>query len=83
MGVDGEGWRRMEIYSRAVMTDLPSAPEDLLCIIRCNCTTDCSTTRCSCRKHNVECSPACGQCRGVGCCNSSVADSSEDDDDDI
>ena len=75
--VDGEGWK-------STHDDRPTAlTEDLLRIIRCNCTTDCSTARCSCRKHNLECSPACGQCRGVGCCNSSVADSSEDDDDDI
>ena len=76
--VDEEG-----LKSIPVMTDLPPAPEDLLRIIRCNCTTDCSTARCSCRKHNLECSPSCGQCRGFGCCNSSVADSREDEDDDI
>ena len=73
-------WMEKDGNLLPVMTDLPPAPEDLICIIRCDCTTDCSTARCSCRKHNLECSPAYGQCRGVGCCNSSVADSSEDDD---
>ncbi|KAK3732581.1 hypothetical protein QZH41_004976 [Actinostola sp. cb2023] len=29
-----------------------------------------STLRCTCRKHNLECSPACGQCKGSGCSNS-------------
>ena len=77
------GWMEKDGHLFPVMTDLPPAPQDLMRIIRCNCTTDCSTARCSCRKHNLECSPACGQCRGVGCCNSSVAESSEDDDDEI
>ena len=66
----------------AVMTDLLPAPDELLRVIRCNCTTDCSTSRCSCRKHSLECSPACGQCRGIGCFNSTAADISDEDDDD-
>ncbi len=65
-----------------VMTDLPPALDELLRVIRCNCTTDCSTARCSCRQHSLECSPACGQCRGIGCSNSIAADISDEDDDD-
>ena len=60
-----------------VMTDLPPAPA-----IRCNCTTDCSTARCNCRKHSLGCSPACGQCRVIGCSNITAADISDEDDDD-
>ena len=37
------------------MTDLPPAPDELLRVIRCKCTTDCSAGRCSCRKHSLEC----------------------------
>ena len=61
-----------------VLTDMPPAPDDLLKIIRCNCQTDCSNMRCTCRKHNVKCSVACGNCRGSGCTNS---DRLEEDDD--
>ena len=55
------------------------APEYLLHIIRCNCKTDCSTTRCNCKKHNIECTPACGNCRGSGCTNSSLFEDDEED----
>ena len=65
-----------------VMTDLPPARDELLRVIRCTCTTDCSTARCSCRKHSLEYSPACGQCRGIGCSNSTATDISDEDDDD-
>ena len=39
-------------------------------MIRCNCHTDCSSMQCTCKKHNVHCSPACSTCRGSGCTNS-------------
>ena len=52
-----------------LFTDLPPAPDDLLKIIRCNCHTDCSTMRCTCKKYNVKCSPAIGNCKGTACTN--------------
>ena len=71
VGVDGEGLRPISEYD----IYLPTSPDDLLRIIRCNCaTTDCSTARSRCPKHDLGCSPACGQCRGVGCCNSASVD---------
>ena len=76
------GWMTKDENLVAVMTDLPPAPDELLRVIRCNCTTDRRTARCSCRKHSLECSPACGRCRGIGCSNSSAADISDEDDDD-
>ena len=30
---------------------------------------DCSTMKCTCKKHNIDCKPACGNCRGSGCLN--------------
>ena len=42
---------------------------DLLKIIRCNCTQDCATKSCSCRKLCIFCSIACGNCKGVACRN--------------
>ena len=62
--------RESEEGLKRVQTDLPPAPDELLRMIRCNCQTDCSTLRCTCKKHNVKCSPACGNCRGSDCINS-------------
>ena len=76
------GWMTKDENVVPVMTDLPPAPDELLRVIRSNCITDCSTARCSCRKHSLECSHACGQCRDIGCSNSTVADISDEDDDD-
>ena len=44
---------------------LPPAPESLLTVIRCSCKTNCERRRCNCRKHGLECSIACGECRGI------------------
>ena len=44
--------------------------------------TDCSTLRCTCKKHNIECSPACGNCRGSGCTNILQLPCGDDEDDD-
>ena len=63
------GWQECEEGFATLQTLLPPAPEHLLRVIRCNCQTDCSTLRCSCRKHNIECTPACGNCKGTGCTN--------------
>ena len=81
------GWRESDGVLNPVQTDLPPAPDDLLRVIRCNCQSDCSTLRCTCRKHNVKCSLACGNCRGSGCMNSDPlaheeVDNDDDDDDD-
>lgn len=57
------------------MTDDPPAPDEILNIVRCNCSvttkTPCSSSRCSCVAHGLKCVPACGNCRGTECCNSS------------
>ena len=55
-----------------MLTGLPAAPESLLQMIRCNCSSDCASARCTCLKHGLQCSPACGQCRGAACTNSSI-----------
>jgi len=65
------GWQECEEGFVPIQTSLPPAPEHLLQVIRCNCKTDCSTLRCSWKKHNIECSPACGDCMGAGCTNTS------------
>ncbi len=51
----------------------------LLKIIRCNCQADCSTLRCTCKRHNIECTPACSNCRGSGCTNTLHINDEDDD----
>ena len=53
-----------------VHTDISPAHEELLNVIRCGCTTDCSSHRCSCRKAGLSRTTAYGQCRGTRCLNS-------------
>ena len=58
-------------------------PLELLKIIHCNCTTDCSTTRCSCQKHGMKCSLACSHCHGSGCANASPLITQDEYEDEI
>ena len=64
-----------------IHTDQPPAPDELLRVIRCNCQSDCSSMICTCKKHNVKCSPACGTCRGSSCMNSDFLECDEEIDD--
>ena len=73
------GWKISDDQLLPIMTHLQPAPEALLRVVRCNCSSDCSTMRCSCRKHNLDCSIACGQCRGSGCTNAPQPDDDGDD----
>ena len=63
------GWQLINGKLHPIYTDKPPAPDDLLKVITCKCTTDCSTLRCSCRKHGLNCSPACLSCQGEVCTN--------------
>lgn len=47
----------------------PMAPEKLLKFTSCNCKGDCSNRRCSCKKNDVKCIAACGNCKGITCKN--------------
>ena len=64
------GWKESDGVLIPVTTDLDPAPNELLRIVRCNSQTDCSTLRCSCKKHGLNCLDACGNCWRSGCCNS-------------
>ena len=63
------GWKPTETGLHPIPTDITPAPPELLKVIRCNCTTDCGSSCCSCQKHGMKCSMACGQCRGTSCSN--------------
>ncbi|KAL8561256.1 hypothetical protein ACOMHN_047112 [Nucella lapillus] len=63
------GWKKVDNRLVPVTTDLPPAPAHILSIIRCGCKTGCDTNQCTCRKHGLDCSPACARCSGVHCSN--------------
>ena len=73
------GWKLTENGYYPITSDLPPAPEELLKIVRCNCTTDYSNIRCSCQKHGLKCTLACGQCRGSACSNAGIVQVEDDD----
>ena len=78
------GWQLCDEGFVPLQTALAPAPGNLLRVIMCSCClTDCSSLRCTCKKHNIECTPACGNCRGSGCTNSlqMTCDDDRDDDD--
>ena len=75
------GWVRKDTGLHPILMDMPPAPAELLKIIRCNCTTDCATARCTCKKHGMKCSMACGHCRGSSCSNANAFIEDEDDSD--
>ena len=47
------GWEESEGTLVPVTSDLWAASDDLLRIIQCNCPTDCSTMRCTFKKHGI------------------------------
>ena len=53
MSLEDYGWKVMKDQVPPWMTDLPAAPESLLQMIRCNCSSDCASARCTCRKHGL------------------------------
>ena len=73
MSIEDWGWKVIGDQLVPVATDLPPAPDSLLQLIRCNCLSDCRTMRCTCRKNGMQCSPACGQCKGSACTNCTTA----------
>ena len=66
------GWTLLDSGHYPTKTDLSPAPDDLLKVIRCNSSADCSSAHCSCQNHGWKCSLACGQCRGTACINASA-----------
>jgi len=73
------GWRLDNGLYVPVKTDMPPAPANLLAIVRCKCKLNCDTRRCSCRKHGLECSVACKECKGSSCSNCPPSDITSDD----
>ena len=59
----------------------PSSTRVSLEIIHCNRARDSSTQRCSCRKNSLECSSACGVCKGESCANVTPPDLDNEEED--
>jgi len=76
------GWTKTETGLEPIMTDLQSAPDDLLKIVRCKCKASCKTSSCTCRKNGMKCLSACQHCRGVMCSNSVLTQTCVDNDED-
>lgn len=58
------GWKLSSRKLLPIRTELPPAHESLLEFVRCNCKKGCSTQKCTSRKNGLDCSPACGECKG-------------------
>ena len=76
------GWKMVGGHLMPILTDQQAAPDSLLQVIHCGCSGDCSNMRCTCRKNNLECFPACTQCHGTSCSNSTIVEAESDDDSD-
>lgn len=61
---------------------MDAAPEPLLHIMSCKCTTGCSTACCSFKKAGLLYSAVCKHCVGTACENSFQTDTNEADTDD-
>ena len=68
------GWKLDSNILAPITTLRQPAPISLLKIIRCGCKLDCTSKSCSCKKHGLNCTPACSECRGDACSNSQSID---------
>jgi len=77
------GWKHEKDRLVPVKVTLPPAPEKLLQKVRCVCKIHCDSKRCSCRRHGLECSSACKDCKGVSCSNSRGLPEMQEIEDDV
>ena len=75
------GWSIEHNMCVPIRSSLPPAPDELLKTIYCRCKTNCDSKRCNCRKHGLECSVACTECRGNTCSNMSACEDQDSDSD--
>ena len=68
------GWLNIENKLRPKTTNKNPAPGLLLKIIGCNCSSDCSTLHCGCRRGGYPCSSVCGKCQFKECSNIDIPD---------
>ena len=63
------GWMEKDSKFISVQTDLPTAPDYFLEVFHCGCKTGCTTLRCTglMYLHGLDCTFACGHCKGSSC----------------
>ena len=74
------GWKVEGDKLVPVMIDKCPAPDELIQMIRCNYLERCNTLRCTCKRHGLECTSACGHCQDGNCDNMKNAPVIEDED---
>ena len=70
---------------RPTMTDALPAPKAIIEMVSCQCKTDCSSARCSCRSNNLSCTDLCqcsSDCENDEDTQTKYATVDDDDDDD-
>lgn len=72
------GWKIENNNLAPVHSELAAAPEDILKMVFCRCTKDCSSAKCGCKRANLKCSTACQNCQG-NCLNGAPQVDSEDE----
>ena len=75
------GWVKSGIGLVPIRMEKAAAPESLIKIIRCNCGGNCKKKTCTCRKNGINCTPACGNCKGITCSNTNITSETLEDDD--
>lgn len=60
-------WQMIDNALRPISIDCPPAPEKLLKVIACQYKGDCSSLRCTCCRHGLNCSSACNDCQEELC----------------
>ena len=63
------GWKFENNQFQPVMSDKSPAPDNLLKVVHCSCTTACTSGRCTCRGYGLPCTSTCGQCQTESCEN--------------
>ena len=66
MGSEGSSWAFL-IHHYYITTIINPAPDNLLKVIACNCTGDCSSLNCGCRRGGYSCTYMCGECQVKEC----------------
>lgn len=76
------GWEHKASNLVPVKTKDTAAPKEILDLVFCRCTTDCSSARCGCKKMAIQCSPLCQNCHGK-CFNGVPVLMHDDEEEDI
>jgi len=63
------GWKLLDNRFVPLMPRMNAAPDSLLKVIRCNCSTACKTLRCSYRRYGLPCITVCRPCQLKECDN--------------